>query len=101
MLIISDSNSNVANDALSAENGSKRIAHDAFFEHSNNEMKKNIENALKIVEGIKWSTHTLGCFLAYSRLTHEYGKSERRTMQKYGKDKKKYETCNIFEFSIL
>lgn len=54
MLIISDSNSNVANDALSAKNGSKRIAHDAFFEHSNNEMKKNIENALKIVEGIKW-----------------------------------------------
>ena len=54
MLIISDSNSNVANDALSAENGSKRIAHDAFFEHSNNEMKKIIENALTIVEGIKW-----------------------------------------------
>lgn len=54
MLIISDSNSNVANDALSAENGSKRIVHDAFFEHYNNEMKKNIENALKIVEGIKW-----------------------------------------------
>lgn len=54
MLIISDSNSNVANDALSAENVSKRISHDAFFEHSKNEMKKNIENALKIVEGIKW-----------------------------------------------
>ena len=42
MLIISDSNSNVANDALSAENGSKRIAQDAFFEHSNNEMKKTL-----------------------------------------------------------
>ena len=52
--IISDSNSNVANDALSAENGSRRIAYDTVFEHSKNEMKKNIENALKIVESIKW-----------------------------------------------
>ena len=46
------------------------------------------------------SPHTLGCFLAYSRLTHEYGKSERRTMQKYGKDKRntKHVTFSSFPY---
>ena len=52
--IVSDLNSNVANDALSAENNRGRIINDAIFEHSTNEMKKNIEDALKVVERIKW-----------------------------------------------
>lgn len=52
--IVSDSNSKVENDALSAENNRGGVINDAIFEHSTIEMKKKIEDALKVVERIKW-----------------------------------------------